>query len=362
MAPELRARKAKPAAISDVKPASKAKSASKRKATEDATPIVTKKSKAIKADGQSKSPKTSRATAPKQVQQEEPSEEDGPEESDDENDQVKALVKAVDSDDEEENDTAHGGAMVQEIKDIGKPPKVSKELAKASKSESSEPGVVYVGRIPHGFYEHGMREYFSQFGDINKIRMSRNKATGRSKHFAFIEFADAAVAEIVAKTMDNYLLAGHILKVKVVPKSQIHENLWKGANKRFKQIPWNKMAGNRLKKPLTESGWTDKIAKEEKKRNERAQKLAAIGYEFDAPQLKAVEDVPKSASALEADDGIEAPKAIEAASEPKQLPAEAEETEPTEASEVAEKPSKVVKQVANKATKKTKKSSKSKKA
>jgi RNA recognition motif-containing protein len=29
-----------------------------------------------------------------------------------------------------------------------------------------------------------MREYFSQFGQVNKIRMSRNKATGQSKHFA----------------------------------------------------------------------------------------------------------------------------------------------------------------------------------
>ena len=29
-----------------------------------------------------------------------------------------------------------------------------------------------------------MREYFSQFGDVNKIRMSRNKSTGQSKHFA----------------------------------------------------------------------------------------------------------------------------------------------------------------------------------
>jgi len=37
------------------------------------------------------------------------------------------------------------------------------------------PGVVYVGRIPHGFYEKEMREYFSQFGKINKLKLSRNK-------------------------------------------------------------------------------------------------------------------------------------------------------------------------------------------
>jgi len=35
--------------------------------------------------------------------------------------------------------------------------------------------VVYVGRIPHGFYEEQMRAYFSQFGVIKNLRLSRNK-------------------------------------------------------------------------------------------------------------------------------------------------------------------------------------------
>lgn len=32
----------------------------------------------------------------------------------------------------------------------------------------------------------------------------------------------------------NYLLFGHILKCSVVPKAQVHEDLFKGGNKRFK--------------------------------------------------------------------------------------------------------------------------------
>lgn len=61
--------------------------------------------------------------------------------------------------------------------------------------------------------------------------------TGRSKHYAFLEFDSSSVATIVAETMDNYLLMGHILQCKVIPKDKIHPELWMGANKRWKKIP-----------------------------------------------------------------------------------------------------------------------------
>ena len=52
---------------------------------------------------------------------------------------------------------------------------------------------------------------FSQFGDVSKLRLSRNKKTGRSRHYAFIEFADRHVAAVVAETMDGYLLCNKLL-------------------------------------------------------------------------------------------------------------------------------------------------------
>jgi nucleolar protein 15 len=65
----------------------------------------------------------------------------------------------------------------------------------------------------------------------------RAPQTGRSKHYAFIEFESSRVAEIVAETMDNYLLMGHIMKCSVVPKAEVHPELWIGANKKFKVLP-----------------------------------------------------------------------------------------------------------------------------
>ncbi|KAI0909099.1 hypothetical protein F4823DRAFT_452903 [Ustulina deusta] len=304
--PELRPRKA-----SVAKSLPKEKTPSKRKAAanDDTSPIATKK---VKEDVQ---PKKSKRTASITKRKEESAALGDDDNQVSEDDEALVLAKLVDSDDEADDATPD-----EEIKEI-ELPKVSKQVTKASGSDDDGPGVVYIGRIPSGFYERQMREYFSQFGQVNKIRMSRNKATGQSKHFAFIEFAELGVAEIVAKAMDNYLLAGHILKVKVVPKSQIHEKLWIGANKRFKKIPWNKMAGNRLKKPLSESAWTGKISKEEAKRNERAKKLLELGYEFEAPKLKTVHDADDSTPALEAVEDV-APEAIEAAPQPNEANSE----------------------------------------
>lgn len=38
-----------------------------------------------------------------------------------------------------------------------------------------KPGVVYVGHLPHGFYEEQLVSYFSQFGAVDKVKVARNK-------------------------------------------------------------------------------------------------------------------------------------------------------------------------------------------
>ena len=35
--------------------------------------------------------------------------------------------------------------------------------------------MIYLGRVPHGFYEEQMKSYFTQFGDVTRLRLSRNK-------------------------------------------------------------------------------------------------------------------------------------------------------------------------------------------
>jgi nucleolar protein 15 len=192
-----------------------------------------------------------------------------------------------------------------------------------------------------------MRAYFSQFGDITRLRLSRNRVTGSSKHYAFIEFASATVAKIAAETMNNYLMYGHILKCKYIPQEQQHPELWKGANRRYKPVPWAKIDKQRLDRGKTRDKWTKSIEAEEKRRIAKAEKLKALGYDLELPTLKGVSEVPvqETPAAIEADsDAAAAPKEIEppaaaaAADEAEKTPkkpVKAKEEEATPASKAA---------------------------
>ncbi|KAL6875866.1 hypothetical protein HDV57DRAFT_160810 [Trichoderma longibrachiatum] len=375
MAPVLRKRKAaeepKPEEVAKpteaVTPAEKS-TKGKRKAAEQSTPVSSKKQKSTKKTvAESKTPKSQKAEAKTDKKEKEEAKKDEKKEAkeekkekkqkketkketkkekkqdekkddvidmegdsdsegqeDDEN--IQALAGNIDPEDE----TAVNEEEFQPGQDVGKIPKVSKDVEKSVKASKEEPGVVYIGRIPHGFYEYEMKQYLSQFGPISRLRLSRNKKTGASKHFAFVEFTEASTAEIVSKTMDNYLLFGHILKCKVLSKEQVHEDLFKGANRRFKKVPWNKMAGIQLEKPRTESAWEAKVARERNNRAKKAAKLKELGYDFEAPELK---DVPAPAAVENGDEAkaVEASevKAIEAAPEaaPEAVPEVAQEEE-----------------------------------
>lgn len=339
--------------------------ARKRKATEDEPVAKPKKIKAVKpaekenagkTSIQEKPPKEKRQAKKKAIDEAANTDQDettakavsGAQDSDPEaegddeagNAEADALAAAIDSGDEaEEVDKAI--AQFEEGQDVGAIPKLSKKERKALEAARNEkPGVVYVGRIPHGFYEHEMRQYFTQFGPITRLRLSRNKRTGASKHFAFIEFAQETTAEIVAKTMDNYLLFGHILKCKVVPSERVHKDLWVGANRRFKEVPWNKMAGNELSKPATQSAWERRVTREQRRRTLKAEKLKELGYDFSAPVIKAIPAPVAQAKPAEIEGDAEKSEEVEEA--PKALPEPPVEPEPVQAPEPAveaEKPS-----------------------
>ncbi|QDS76467.1 hypothetical protein FKW77_004910 [Venturia effusa] len=211
-------------------------------------------------------------------------------EEDDVADQTAKLLAGFESTDESEAGDDEGIPldMVPKAK-LDKAAK--KALAAATQDADDVPGTIYVGRVPHGFYEHQMKAYFSQFGDVTRLRLARNKKTGASKHYAFVEFASKEVAEIVARTMDKYLMFGHIMQLRLMSQEQVHKDLWKGAGKRFKVIPRAKLAARDLELPKGRAYWKKRIASEAKARAEKAKELRELGYEIDMPPVREVEDV-----------------------------------------------------------------------
>jgi nucleolar protein 15 len=157
--------------------------------------------------------------------------------------------------------------------------KTDKNMAKKTQQRSN---VIYLGRIPHGFYEKEMNGFFKQFGRVVRLRLSRNKRSGKSKHYAFIQFEEAEVAEIVANTMNGYRLFDHTLSCHVIPSEAIHERMFVGANKKFKPLPWQSIARRQHNAEKTyEQAVTrnQRLVKNEKKKRKILQELG-IDYEF----------------------------------------------------------------------------------
>jgi len=209
---------------------------------------------------------------------------DGDATDDEEIDSAPALLTGFDSDND---DLAEDKDFdVNRVAPIPQFKKTSKKLRQAKEKKSDGPGVVYVGRIPHGFYEAPMKEYFSQFGTISRLRLSRNKKTGASKHFAFIEFESDEVAKIVADTMDNYLMFGHILKCKYAPEGSLHEDVWKGANRRYRRIPQHKLLRQKAEEPKSPQQIERKMERVQGKRKRKLDQMKELGYQYELPELK----------------------------------------------------------------------------
>lgn len=142
-------------------------------------------------------------------------------------------------------------------------------------------GVVVVSRIPYGFFEEQMRGFFSQFGTITRLRISRNRKTGKSRHFGFIEFESREVAAIVADTMNNYMMFGRTLECKYLPPSQVHPDTFRNADRKFKVVPWTRINRDRHNATKTEQQIktiNDRLVKREDKLRK---KLSDLGYDYD---------------------------------------------------------------------------------
>ena len=180
---------------------------------------------------------------------------------------------ASDSDEEFEgfSDT-EGNTTQHKVKKLN--PKLKRSSVQSGKADGEEnlkdnqySSIIYVGRLPHGFHEKELSKYFSQFGDLKEVRLARNKKTGNSRHYGFVDFVNRDDAKVAQETMNNYLLMGHILKVNLMPKGAKIEKLYKHRPKAFKVT--------RIKKTKDEL-----TARSQKKMEQRFAKLEEVGIDF----------------------------------------------------------------------------------
>ncbi|TNJ28633.1 putative RNA binding [Giardia muris] len=145
------------------------------------------------------------------------------------------------------------------------------------------PGVIFVGHLPLHFAERPLRQFFSQFGKILKVRVSRNK-NQNSRGFGYVMFAEEEVAKIAAQTMNNYLIHGKILKAEYIPDPP-NNLFWDGCEKIRRPVPHAAIAREKKNMPLDEEQTKEQIGQLTAMLDGRKELLATMNYEYDFPPI-----------------------------------------------------------------------------
>jgi RNA recognition motif-containing protein len=71
---------------------------------------------------------------------------------------------------------------------------------------------IYVGNLPFQSTEDDIRELFAEFGPVQTVKVIRDRETGRSRGFGFIEMEEAA-AQSAIQALDGKDFQGRTLRV-----------------------------------------------------------------------------------------------------------------------------------------------------
>lgn len=77
------------------------------------------------------------------------------------------------------------------------------------------------------------------------------------------------------------------ISCRVLKHSEVHPDLWKGANRKFKVVPWQRLEEKRHNKPRTPEQHAKRVAALLRRDEKRKQQLKAAGIEYEYPGLAA---------------------------------------------------------------------------
>lgn len=74
---------------------------------------------------------------------------------------------------------------------------------------------LYVGNLPYSATEEELSSIFSKAGTVTSVAIIKDRESGRSKGFAFIEMSTADEAQKAISMLNNYSMGGRDLRVSI---------------------------------------------------------------------------------------------------------------------------------------------------
>jgi cold-inducible RNA-binding protein len=72
---------------------------------------------------------------------------------------------------------------------------------------------IYVGNMPYGVTEEDLKQSFEAFGQVTSVTIIKDKMSGQSKGFGFVEMASAEQGQAAISGMNEKELKGRKLNV-----------------------------------------------------------------------------------------------------------------------------------------------------
>ena len=80
---------------------------------------------------------------------------------------------------------------------------------------------LYVGNLPYSATEEELKTLFGQAGTVTSVAIIKDRETGRSKGFAFIEMSSSDEAQKAISMLTGHMLGGRDLRVSIArPKEE----------------------------------------------------------------------------------------------------------------------------------------------
>ncbi len=80
---------------------------------------------------------------------------------------------------------------------------------------------IYIGNLSYEVTEEDLKQAFETFGEVESVKIIKDKYTDRSKGFGFIEMPDDAGAQSAIDDLNDTEIKGRTLKVnKARPRSE----------------------------------------------------------------------------------------------------------------------------------------------
>ena len=96
---------------------------------------------------------------------------------------------------------------------------------------------IYVGNLSYNTTEDELRDFFTQFGSIQDIKLIIDFATGRSKGFCFITYETTQDCESAIEKSNGFELDGRKLKVNIARDDNRTGGARHSGSRRFEDSP-----------------------------------------------------------------------------------------------------------------------------